>query len=77
MFHVAQLTMLGSQSGANFLFTYYIPIYFQAIHGLSAAQSGIRNMPFIVLSCTAQLQLPSCRVDMRQDHSLVSGGPIC
>ncbi|KAM3447850.1 hypothetical protein MY3296_008329 [Beauveria thailandica] len=38
------------QSGANFLFTYYIPIYFQAIHGMSAADSGVRNIPFIALS---------------------------
>ncbi|OQE34804.1 hypothetical protein PENCOP_c015G07905 [Penicillium coprophilum] len=38
------------QSGANFLFTYYLPIYFQAIDGMSAAASGIRNLPFIVLS---------------------------
>ncbi|KAF9887633.1 hypothetical protein FE257_009726 [Aspergillus nanangensis] len=38
------------QSGANFLFTYYIPIYFQAIGGMSAAASGVRNLPFIVLS---------------------------
>ncbi|KAH9206694.1 hypothetical protein DL95DRAFT_396739 [Leptodontidium sp. 2 PMI_412] len=36
------------QSGANFLFTYYIPIYFQAIDGASAAESGIRNLPLIV-----------------------------
>ncbi|MCJ1439371.1 hypothetical protein MMC27_008763 [Xylographa pallens] len=36
------------QSGGNFLFTYYIPIYFQAIDGTSAAQSGIRNLPLIV-----------------------------
>lgn len=40
-----------SQSGANFLFTYYIPIYFQAIGGMNAAASGVRNLPFIVLSC--------------------------
>ncbi|KAJ6028407.1 hypothetical protein N7540_003983 [Penicillium herquei] len=38
------------QSGANFLFTYYLPIYFQAIDGMDAAASGIRNLPFIVLS---------------------------
>jgi hypothetical protein len=38
------------QSGANFLFTYYLPIYFQAIDGMSAAASGVRNLPFIVLS---------------------------
>ncbi|RDL42232.1 uncharacterized protein BP5553_02211 [Venustampulla echinocandica] len=36
------------QSGGNFVFTYYIPIYFQAIDGASAAESGIRLLPFIV-----------------------------
>ncbi|KAM3516796.1 hypothetical protein NHJ13051_009571 [Beauveria bassiana] len=43
-------TFVFFQSGANFLFTYYIPIYFQAIHGMSAAASGVRNIPFIALS---------------------------
>ena len=40
-----------SLNGANFLFVYYIPLYFQSIHGLSAAQSGIRNIPLIVTNC--------------------------
>lgn len=50
--HPGTNRMLTSQSGANFLFTYYIPVYFQAIMGMSAARSGIVNLPFIVLSCT-------------------------
>lgn len=45
------LIIIFSQSGANFLFTYYIPIYFQSIDGTSAAESGIRNLPLIVGSC--------------------------
>jgi hypothetical protein len=40
-----------SLNGANFLFVYYIPIYFQSIHSLSASQSGIRNLPLIVINC--------------------------
>lgn len=51
------------QSGANFLFTYYLPIYFQAIDGMSAAASGVRNLPFIVLSGEWSVsQIPFCVV---------------
>jgi divalent metal cation (Fe/Co/Zn/Cd) transporter len=32
----------------NFLFTYYLPIWFQAIQGVSATQSGIRNIPSVL-----------------------------
>ncbi|TVY28470.1 Efflux pump [Lachnellula hyalina] len=34
--------------GALFIFTYYLPIWFQAIQGVSATQSGIRNLPSIL-----------------------------
>ncbi|KAF2222083.1 major facilitator superfamily domain-containing protein [Elsinoe ampelina] len=40
--------MLG---GSFFALLYYVPIYFQAIMGVSATQSGIRNLP-LVLSVT-------------------------
>lgn len=40
--------MLG---GSFFALLYYIPIWFQAIQGVSATQSGIRNLP-LVLSVT-------------------------
>ncbi|KAI3326429.1 MFS general substrate transporter [Xylariaceae sp. AK1471] len=33
---------------ATFVFTYYLPIWFQAIQGVSATQSGIRNLPSIL-----------------------------
>ena len=35
-------------SGAFFLFIYFIPIYFQAIKGTTALQSGIDNLPLIL-----------------------------
>ncbi|KIM96947.1 hypothetical protein OIDMADRAFT_131347 [Oidiodendron maius Zn] len=35
-------------SGAFFVLLYYLPIYFQAIGGVSAQQSGIRNLPLII-----------------------------
>lgn len=31
-----------------FILTYYLPIYFQSIDGTSAANSGVRNLPFII-----------------------------
>ncbi|KAI2625238.1 MFS general substrate transporter [Xylaria nigripes] len=33
---------------AIFVFTFYLPIWFQAIQGVSATQSGIRNLPSIL-----------------------------
>ncbi|KAF4982067.1 hypothetical protein FZEAL_2254 [Fusarium zealandicum] len=35
-------------AGAFFLAIYYIPIYFQSVHGTSPTSSGVRNLPFII-----------------------------
>lgn len=35
-------------SGAYFLIIYYLPIYFQSIDNVSAALSGVRNLPLIL-----------------------------
>lgn len=35
-------------SGAVLIFTYYLPIWFQAIQGVSATQSGIRTLPTVL-----------------------------
>ncbi|KAI1350632.1 MFS general substrate transporter [Xylaria sp. FL0043] len=35
-------------SGAILIFTYYLPIWFQAIQGVSATQSGIRTLPAVL-----------------------------
>ena len=49
-----QRSMLGAAwfaiclGGAFFLFIYYLPIWFQAIKGVSATESGIRNLPLIL-----------------------------
>jgi hypothetical protein len=37
-----------SLGGAFFVLLYYLPIYFQAVLGVSAEQSGIRNLALIV-----------------------------
>ncbi|KAF7526527.1 hypothetical protein G7054_g10716 [Neopestalotiopsis clavispora] len=34
--------------GAQFVLVYYVPIYFQAILGTSAQDSGVRNLPYII-----------------------------
>ncbi|KAG9233832.1 putative HC-toxin efflux carrier [Amylocarpus encephaloides] len=34
--------------GTFFLLLYYLPIYFQVVSGVSASQSGIRNLPLIL-----------------------------
>jgi MFS transporter, DHA2 family, glioxin efflux transporter len=35
-------------SGVFLMFLYYLPIYFQVVSGVTAAQSGIRNLPYIL-----------------------------
>ncbi|TVY44445.1 putative efflux pump [Lachnellula subtilissima] len=35
-------------SGGYFLLVYYLPIYFQVVDGVTASQSGIRNLPLIL-----------------------------
>ena len=35
-------------AGNFFMLLYYIPIYFQAVDGVSPAESGIRNVPFVI-----------------------------
>ena len=35
-------------SGSFFLLLYYLPIYFQSVNGISAADSGIRNLPLVL-----------------------------
>ncbi|KAI1176176.1 MFS general substrate transporter [Nemania sp. FL0916] len=40
---------------AFFLFIYYIPIWFQAVQGVSAVNSGIRNLPMLLSVVVASL----------------------
>jgi MFS transporter, DHA2 family, glioxin efflux transporter len=35
-------------AGGFFLLLYYLPIYFQVVSGVSASQSGVRNLPLII-----------------------------
>jgi predicted MFS family arabinose efflux permease len=35
-------------AGGFFLLLYYLPIYFQVVNGVTASQSGVRNLPLIL-----------------------------
>ena len=35
-------------AGAFFMLLYYLPIYFQSVDGVSAADSGVRNLPLVL-----------------------------
>ena len=43
-----ELTDRCSLAGSFFELLYYLPIYFQSVDGVSASQSGIRNIPFVL-----------------------------
>ena len=40
-----------SFAGAFFELLYYLPIYFQSVDGVSASESGIRNIPLVLGAC--------------------------
>jgi MFS transporter, DHA2 family, glioxin efflux transporter len=41
--------------GSFFLLLYYLPIYFQVVSGVSASNSGVRNLPLIIGSALATI----------------------
>lgn len=51
-----RLIFPDSAGGAQFVLVYYVPIYFQAILGTSAQDSGVRNLPYILGS--SKLETP-------------------
>ena len=50
-------------AGAFFLLIYYLPIYFQVVSGVSASQSGVRNLP-LILGCTISTILSGILISM-------------
>jgi hypothetical protein len=38
-------------SGVFLLLMYFLPIYFQVVSGVSASQSGVRNLPYVLGIC--------------------------
>ena len=35
-------------SGLFLMFLYYLPLYFQVVDGVSASESGLRNLPYVL-----------------------------
>ena len=50
---IAAMIYIDLLAGTFFLLVYYLPIYFQVVSGVSAAQSGIRNLPLILAQSVA------------------------
>ncbi|KAK8007959.1 hypothetical protein PG991_010510 [Apiospora marii] len=50
-------TIIFLLGGSYFVLIYYLPVYFQAIDGVSPTQSGIRNLPFILGSGMAAVAM--------------------
>ncbi|CAH0028936.1 unnamed protein product [Clonostachys rhizophaga] len=42
-------------AGSYMVSLYYLPIYFQSVHGVSPIQSGVRNLPLVIASAIAIL----------------------
>ena len=42
-------------SGSYFLVIYYLPIYFQSVHNISPAMSGVENLPLILAVTVAMI----------------------
>jgi hypothetical protein len=45
------ITYIFFLGGCFFILIYYLPIYFQVVSGVTASQSGVRNLP-LILGCT-------------------------
>ena len=43
---------VSSFAGSFFVLLYYLPIYFQSVDGVSASESGVRNLPLVLAVCT-------------------------
>ncbi|KAJ5833437.1 efflux pump antibiotic resistance protein [Penicillium riverlandense] len=50
---VISMIYIDLLAGTFFLLVYYLPIYFQVVSGVSAAESGIRNLPLILAQSVA------------------------
>ncbi len=47
----------GAGTGCQFIFIYYIPIYFQFAHSVTAIQAALRILPFIAVSFVTNLTI--------------------
>ena len=46
----------SSIAGSLLVLIYFLPIYFQAVQGVSAIDSGLRNLALIIPVCTHSLK---------------------
>lgn len=49
--------IICSFAGEFFALLYYLPIYFQSVDGVSASESGIRNIPLVLGVCEYPLNM--------------------
>jgi MFS transporter, DHA2 family, glioxin efflux transporter len=72
--------------GSYIAVIYYIPIYFQSIHGASAIDSGVWNLPFIIMVsvCTliagigiSRTLLPTAFLLVGAAMATIACGPFC
>lgn len=49
---------------------YYLPIYFQSVDGVSAANSGVRNLPYILATVSVFKSFLACEVLINFRHFL-------
>ncbi|PYI10456.1 MFS gliotoxin efflux transporter glia [Aspergillus sclerotiicarbonarius CBS 121057] len=57
---VMAMIFINLLAGSFFLLVYYLPIYFQVVSGVSAAESGIRNLPLILAQSVATVVSGLC-----------------
>jgi MFS family permease len=64
-------------SGVFLMFLYYLPLYFQVVSGVTAAQSGVRNLPFILgIALATIISGIVITVTGHYIHSLVIGATL-
>ncbi|KAG5978801.1 hypothetical protein E4U55_005916, partial [Claviceps digitariae] len=62
-------------AGGCYTAIYYIPVYFQSVHGANPTMSGVRNLPFIIaVSVTTIASGTYVSVTGCYQHMLIGGG---
>lgn len=64
-------------AGGFFAAIYYIPIYFQSVHGTSPTMSGVRNLPFIIAVTISTISSGAfVSITGRYQPMLIGGGVV-
>ena len=59
-------------AGAFFIILYYLPIYFQALKDVSAAKSGVNNLP-LVIACSVFSVISGVLISIFGDYIIIMG----